>query len=128
MKIIPILRVIDMKESVFFYTSILDFELKYPDEGIDPWVTDLINGEAEIQLTSVEGNQKSGFAINVQVKQIDNLFQRYLQRGLDTSKKLESPVHQGPLDQSWGTREFYVNDPNGNTLRFQELTGTDIEA
>jgi hypothetical protein len=43
-------------------------------------------------------------------------------------KKLESPVHQGPLDQSWGIREFYVTDPNGNTLRFQELIGKDIEA
>ena len=128
MKIVPILRVLDMKESVFFYTSILDFELKYPDEGIDPWVTDLVNGGAEIQLTSLEGNQRSGFAINVHVQQIDNLFQRYLQRGLDTSKKLESPVHQGPLDQSWGIREFYVTDPNGNTLRFQELIGKDIEA
>ena len=25
-----------------------------------------------------------------------------------------------PIDQSWGTREFYVDDPDGNTLRFIE--------
>jgi hypothetical protein len=27
-------------------------------------------------------------------------------------------VHEGPLDQTWGTREFYVDDPDGNTIRF----------
>jgi uncharacterized glyoxalase superfamily protein PhnB len=25
---------------------------------------------------------------------------------------------QEPLDQTWGMREFYVHDPDGNTLRF----------
>jgi len=24
----------------------------------------------------------------------------------------------GATDQTWGTREFYVGDPDGNTLRF----------
>jgi hypothetical protein len=27
-------------------------------------------------------------------------------------------VHEGPIDQSWGMREFYVTDEDGNTLRF----------
>lgn len=29
-------------------------------------------------------------------------------------------VHEGPINQSWGTREFYVDDPDGNTLRFTQ--------
>jgi hypothetical protein len=29
-------------------------------------------------------------------------------------------VHAGPIDQTWGTREFYVDDPDGNTLRFTQ--------
>jgi hypothetical protein len=56
--------------------------------------------------------------VNVRVDKVDELFQKYIKRGLDTSKKEESPVHQGPLNQSWGMREFYVTDPSGNTLRF----------
>ena len=119
MKIIPLLSVKNMKESVSFYTTVLDFELKYADTSMDDWVIDLINGEAELQL-SLEGNQNPGFAINVRVENIDALFQKYLLRGLDNSNKKNSPVHQGPLDQSWGMREFYVTDPNGNTLRFGE--------
>jgi hypothetical protein len=26
---------------------------------------------------------------------------------------------RAPTDQSWDTREFYVDDPDGNTLRFK---------
>jgi hypothetical protein len=29
------------------------------------------------------------------------------------------PVHLAPLDQTWGTREVYVDDPDGNTLCFR---------
>ena len=52
---------------------------------------------------------------------IDGLFKRYLARGLKPAK--QSPVHQGPTDQTWGTREFYVDDPDGNTLVFTEVSG-----
>lgn len=34
--------------------------------------------------------------------------------------RCRSMVHEGPIDQSWGTREFYVDDPDGNTLRFTQ--------
>lgn len=115
---IPLLRCRNMKEAISFYTAVLDFELKYPDASPDDWVIDLINGEAELQLTSLEGDQTPGIAVNVRVDDVDSLFEKYLKRGLDVSGKKESPVHQGPLDQSWEMREFYVTDPNGNTLRF----------
>jgi uncharacterized glyoxalase superfamily protein PhnB len=117
MKLIPLLRVLNMKEAIAFYTEVLDFELKYPYNEND-WGACLIQGDAELQLTSGEGDQKSGIAVYVSVPEVDALFQKYLERGLDTPRKKESPVHQGPLDQTWGTREFYVTDPSGNTLRF----------
>jgi uncharacterized glyoxalase superfamily protein PhnB len=50
---------------------------------------------------------------------VDTLFRTFLARGL-TPAKPESPVHQGPTDQTWGTREFYVDDPDGNTLAFTQ--------
>lgn len=118
MKMIPILRCKDMKESIAFYTKILDFELKYPNSSSEDWVVNLVNGEAEIQLTRLEQDQPLGLAVNVRVEDVDELFEKYLKRGLSTSNKEESPVHQRPLNQSWGVREFYVTDPNGNTLRF----------
>jgi catechol 2,3-dioxygenase-like lactoylglutathione lyase family enzyme len=115
MKLVPIMRVKDMAASLQFYTQILDFELKYPGSENDP-VINIIHDEAELQLSILDG--VFGNPVNVRVNNVDALFMHYLSRGLDTSGKKESPVHQGPVDQSWGLREFYVNDPDGNTLRF----------
>lgn len=116
-KMIPLFRCTDMKRSIAFYTGILDFKLMEGDSPDDVVVV-LTNDDAALMLTSLEGDQKAGIATNVLVENIDVLFKRYIDRGLDTSLKKDSPVHQGPLDQTWGRREFYVTDPDENTLRF----------
>lgn len=118
MKVVPIIKCSDMRRSLRFYTEVLGFKLKYPEASPEEWLLDLINDGAEIQL-SPEGH--FGTPINIFLEsaaEIDALFAQYISRGLDTSGKKESPVHQGPVDQTWGNREFYVNDPDGNTLRF----------
>lgn len=117
MKIVPIFYCSNMRDAIHFYTNILDFEMAAEDSP-DDVVVDLYNGDANFQLTSLRGNQKSGFAVNVFVSNVDELFAKYISRGLNTSHKKESPVHQGPLNQTWGRREFYVTDADGNTLRF----------
>jgi catechol 2,3-dioxygenase-like lactoylglutathione lyase family enzyme len=116
MKAIPILRCRNMRESLSFYTRVLDFKIKYAGTSSEDPVLTIVNGIAELQLSVIDG--LFGNPVNIRVDDIDGLFRKYIGRGLDTSAKKESPVHQGPLDQTWGTREFYVNDPNGNTLRF----------
>jgi catechol 2,3-dioxygenase-like lactoylglutathione lyase family enzyme len=57
MKMIPLLRCRNMQEAISFYTSILDFELKDANTSPEDWVIDLVNGAAELQLTSLEGDQ-----------------------------------------------------------------------
>ena len=116
MKIIPMLRCNDLKESAAFYTGILDFTLKYPDEADNEWSIDLINGDAEILLTSSDGTPR--IAVYIMVDDVRLLFEKYVSRGLKFPDKPNSPVHHGPIDQTWGLKEFYVDDPNGNTLRF----------
>ncbi|MBX2967655.1 MAG: hypothetical protein KF845_16055 [Cyclobacteriaceae bacterium] len=96
----------------------LDFKLKYPDTLPDEWVVDLVNGDAELMLTSLEGDQRAAINVYALVDDVDTLFQKYLQRGLKIPNKKDSPVHQSPIDQPWGMREFYVTDEDGNTLRF----------
>lgn len=120
MRIIPVIHCRNVQRSLAFYTGVLDFQKKYPDASDSDWVIDLINGEAEIQLSQHAGDGAFGCAINVRVKDVDSLFRKYLARGLDTSGHEDSPVHQGPVDQTWGIREFYVTDADGNTLRFGE--------
>jgi catechol 2,3-dioxygenase-like lactoylglutathione lyase family enzyme len=106
-----------MKRSIAFYTGILDFEL-FPADSPEDVVVILTNEDVALMLTCLEGDQKAGIAANVLVDDIDVLFKKYIARGLDTSLKKESPVHQEPINQTWGRREFYVTDPDGNTLRF----------
>lgn len=118
MKMIPIFRCGNMKEAIHFYTEILDFQLSEPNASSDDWVVALNNGDAALMLTSLEGDQKAGIAVNVLVNDIDSRYKKYSMRGLDQSQRTESPVHLGPYDQSWGNREYYVTDADGNTLRF----------
>jgi hypothetical protein len=62
-----------------------------------------------------------GCAINIRVKDVDALFRTFVERGLDTTGHENSPVHCGPVNQTWGIRDFYATDSDGNTLRFGEL-------
>jgi len=83
-------------------------------------VIDLVQGDAEIQLSQHAGDGAFGCAINLRVKDVDGLFRKYVERGLDTKGHEDSPVHRGPVNQTRGIREFYVTDADGNTLRFGE--------
>ena len=118
MKIIPFLRCYNMKEAIAFYTTVLDFKLKYADANDDDITVDLVNGEEELGLTTLAGDQKEKINVYIRVDDVDELFRKYVSRGLQVPNRPESPVHNGPIDQTWGMREFYVNDPSGNTLRF----------
>jgi uncharacterized glyoxalase superfamily protein PhnB len=117
MKLIPTLKCNDIHDSLEFYTRVLGFIVKFShaQEGQIMYVGIEKDG-CEIHLSGHEGGL--GSIIYVEVEEVDNLFRELIARGLDNSRKKESPVHQGPTDQSWGMREFYVDDPGGNTLRF----------
>lgn len=119
MALIPVIRCRHMHEAVTFYTKVLDFTLvgTWPDLG-DPAMSLLMREGDELHLSSHRGDGVFGQSIVVLCADIDTLFAKYRERGLDTSAHIESPVHLGPVDQTWGTREFYVEDPSGNTLRF----------
>jgi hypothetical protein len=73
-----------------------------------------------IQLSTHSGDGVTASVATVIVNDIDQLFNKYLRRGLVVSGKENSPVHLGPADQTWCRREFYVTDPSGNTLRFSQ--------
>ncbi len=121
MKIIPVIKCRFMNESVTFYTKILGFRLKYPGEEETSPVVDLVDGNAEIQLSVLAGDGAFGSAVNISVDNVEDVYRNLLRNGLDTSGHEDSPVHQHPVDQTWGTREFYVTDPGGNTIRFREM-------
>ena len=110
-----------MERSVAFYTKVLDFELvEADDEPGDPSFSVLSRNGSLLFLSSHRGDGEFGQAIAVLTDDVDSIFRTFRGRGLQTPGNPESPqaVHEGPIDQTWGTREFYVDDPDGNTLRF----------
>ena len=127
MRLIPVMQCKDMSQSLLFYTGVLDFEHlgTWPPKGA-PSYSVIKKGDIEINLSTHRGDGVAGNVVIIEVENIDNLFKKFLSRGLDTSLKKDSPVHQGPLDQTWGQREFYVTDPSGNTLRFIEKVYPEI--
>lgn len=119
MAIIPTLRCRRMQNSITFYTTILGFECLGSDPpGGDPSFSVLAREGDRIFVSSHAGDGAFGQAIVIPVDDVDALFHQLRSRGLDPTGRPESPVYTGPTDQTWGTREFYVDDPDGNTVRF----------
>jgi len=124
MAIIPQIRCSRFAEAFEFYTKILDFEYV---EGDDPTTTNpafsVLSREGDlIFLCNFDGGDRS--VIAVMTDDVDAVFRKFRARGLQTPGNPDAPaeeVHQGPLDQTWGTREFYVEDPDGNSLRFTQV-------
>ena len=52
------------------------------------------------------------------VDDVDERYETFRNRGLDTTGRPESPIHTSPINQTWGLREFAVTDPDGNDLCF----------
>ena len=123
MAIIPTVRCRCMAASLDFYTRILDFKsAEHETDLCDPSCNILQRDGHPLYLSSHGGDGEFGQAIVVLTDDVDAVFRKFLARGLKTPGNPEAPqtVHEGPIDQSWGTREFYVDDPDGNTLRFTQ--------
>jgi len=112
-----------MKTSLAFYTDVLDFEHVDGDDNLDdPSFSVLARDGDRLILSSHRGDGQFGQAICITTDDVDALFRKFRERGLSTPGDPDNPqeVHEGPIDQSWGTREFYVDDLDHNTLRFTE--------
>lgn len=117
MAILPVVRCRRMATSLAFYTGVLDFVCASPDVD-DPAFNLLTREGDDMLLSSHAGDGEFGQAVVVLTDDVDALFRKILGRGFAAPERPESPVHEAPVDQTWGTREWYVDDPDGNTLRF----------
>ena len=122
MAIIPQIKCSRFAQSLEFYTKVLDFEYVDGDDPTAPSFCVLSREGDEIFLCDFDGGTRSVVAVMTQ--DVDALFWKFKARGLHTPGNPDVPadeVHQGPLNQTWGTREFYVEDPDGNSLRFTQV-------
>jgi len=119
--LIPSFTVRNVREAISFYTEVLDFELAVLMDEETPFYAVLIRGADELHLSLQSDGRLSGHSSAIVVcDDVDRQFASFRARGLAVNPRPQSPVHEAPLNQSWGTREVYVDDPSGNTLCFQQ--------
>jgi catechol 2,3-dioxygenase-like lactoylglutathione lyase family enzyme len=110
--------------SIAFYTEMLGFRVMEPRSGTgDPSFQILERDDGLLFLSSHNGDGCFGQAVGVLVEDVQGVYEELQERGLSLPDHGRSPVHAGPVDQTWGTKEFYVDDPDGNTIRFIEGSG-----
>jgi uncharacterized glyoxalase superfamily protein PhnB len=110
-----------MAAALEFYVGLLGFEVSGAAPEIeDPAFNVLTRGGDTLLLSSHRGDGEFGQAIVVLTDDVNAVFRTLKERGFRPPDRPESPVHCAPLDQTWGTREWYVDDPDGNTIRFTQ--------
>jgi catechol 2,3-dioxygenase-like lactoylglutathione lyase family enzyme len=118
MAMIPVFSVRSLDEALPFYRDILGFRVHEAPLDVASFYAVLsFNGEEFHLHQDFDGNACRHSAI-VRVDDVEGAFEILKHRGYQPPDRPESPVHCGPVDQSWGTREFYVDDPSGNTICF----------
>ncbi len=118
---VPVFRVRSLFEALPFYRDILGFRVHEASSDVASFYAVLSWSGEEFHLQQDPAAGGFRHSAIVRVEDADAVFADLKTRGYNPPNRLESPVHCGPVDQTWGTREFYVDDPCGNTLCFQEL-------
>jgi uncharacterized glyoxalase superfamily protein PhnB len=110
---IPVLHVASSAAAVKFYCGALGFGQDFafrPTTHADPCYMGLSRDSAELHLSSFAGDGVPGCSVYLLVDDVDALYEELLRKGVH--------VDMAPTDQSWGNREMYVRDADGNEMAF----------
>lgn len=112
---IPLLHVSNSAAAEEFYCDRLGFTREFAhranDAKPDPCYAGVSRDGVWLHLSSFSGDGVFGGVANLLVDNVDTLHAEFLAEGVQVD-----PGH--PVDQTSGTREMYVRDPDGNKLRF----------
>ena len=111
---IPVLHVRSAARAEKFYCQQLGFEqtfaYRFDDAQPDPCYMGLTRDGARLHVSSFPGDGVAGGVVFLVVEDVDELHEEFKAKGVT--------INLEPTDQSWGNREMYVHDPDGNSLRF----------
>ena len=111
---IPVLHVSRSLTAEDFYCNQLGFRRAFAyriDEAkADSCYMGLTRDNAELHLSSFSGDGVAGGVVFVVVASVDDLYEELMRKNVSIALQ--------PTNQSWGNREMYVRDPDGNSIRF----------
>jgi catechol 2,3-dioxygenase-like lactoylglutathione lyase family enzyme len=116
---VPLLHVSSAAAAEEFYCKRLGFAREFAHRGDeaspDPCYMGVSRDGEWMHLSSFSGDGVSGGVVNFIVESVDALGREFAAKSV--------PIAVGPVDQTWGTREMYVKDADGNSVRFIESKG-----
>ena len=110
---IPVLHANSSTAAEEFYCDRLGFKQDFayrPFGGLDPCYMGLTRDGVEIHVSSFSGDGVSGGVVFLLVDDVDALHQELIAKGVK--------IELEPTNQSWGNREMYIKDDDGNSIRF----------
>lgn len=111
---IPVLHVSNSAAAEDFYCKQLAFrrEFAYRVDAAkaDPCYMGLTRDGASLHVSSFSGDGVSGGVVFLIVDDVDALHGELVAKGV--------AIDLEPTDQTWGNREMYVKDSDGNSIRF----------
>ena len=120
MSIEPFIKSSNIKASLEFYSDILDFKvIQAPDPNPEAFLSvyGLLEREGSfLHISEHSGDGVFGNVLYIRVKNLDATYQAFLNNGLQVQDK--AGITLEPVTQTWGMKEFYVTDPDGNRIRF----------
>ena len=111
---IPVLHFTSAAAAEAFYCGMLGFQIEFcmnaSEIHRDPCYMGISRDGAQVHLSSYAGDGVAGGVVLLRCDDVDSLNTEFVAKGV--------AIHVGPVDQTWGTRELYVRDPDGNSVRF----------
>lgn len=117
----PVLGVKDVVLSVSFYRRI-GFECVFVDSETDPRYAALRRDGQELHLQWADPGQwahpTDRAVCRFYVQDVEAMYEEFLASGAANEETADRSPWAKPGDTPWGTREFHLRDPSGNSLQF----------
>jgi len=111
---IPLLHVSSSNQADDFYCNRLGFKREFAHRAEnakpDPCYMGISRDGVWLHISSFSGDGVSGGVVNLIVDNVDALHAEFVAKNVR--------IDLAPIDQTWGSREMYVKDADGNTIRF----------
>lgn len=117
----PVLGAKDVSQSLRFY-RLLGFDPAFVDSANEPRYAVVRRDDQELHLQWADPLQwaypTDRAACRFHVQDVDAAYEEFVASGAATAETADGSPWARPGDTPWGTREFHLRDPAGNSLQF----------